>query len=150
MFFKKSKAVVAGILTAAMATNALAASVMTASAAGTRTKPEAFGDSTYAERFLSLYDDVVTKGTANGYMSESGVPYHAVEEVIIEAPDYGHETTSEAMSYLVWAAAMHDNLATKTGKGSAGDLSKAWKTMETMIPDVQDNFWTAGSVSAQY
>ena len=150
MFFKKSKAVVAGILTAAMATNALAASVMTASAAGKRTKPEAFGDSTYAERFLSLYDDVVTKGTANGYMSESGVPYHAVEEVIIEAPDYGHETTSEAMSYLVWAAAMHDNIATKTGKGSAGDLAKAWKTMETMIPDVQDNFWTAGSVSAQY
>ena len=150
MLLKKSKAVVAGILTAAMATNALAASFITASAAGTRTKEEKYGDSTYAERFLSLYDDVVTNGTANGYMSKDGVPYHAVEEVIIEAPDYGHETTSEAMSYLVWAAAMHDNLAKKTGKGSAGDLGKAWKTMETMIPDVQDNFWTAGKVSAQY
>ena len=40
MHFKKSKAVVAGILTAAMATNALAASFITASAAGTRTKAE--------------------------------------------------------------------------------------------------------------
>jgi hypothetical protein len=150
MLSKKSKAVVAGIMTAAMATNALAASFMTASAAGTRTKAEKYGDDTYANRFLSLYDDVVTNGTANGYMSKDGVPYHAVEEVIIEAPDYGHETTSEAMSYLVWAAAMHDNLAKKTGKGSAGDLAKAWKTMETMIPDVQDNFWSGGTVSAQY
>lgn len=152
MLLKKSKAVIAGILTAAMATNALAASVITASAAGTRTKPEAFGESTYAERFLSLYDDVVTHGQENGYLSKNdggsgsfGIPFHAVEEVIIEAPDYGHETTSEAMSYLVWVAAMHDNLSE-----NKGDLAKAWKTMEVMIPDVQDNFWTAGSVSAQY
>jgi hypothetical protein len=157
MLLKKSKAVIAGILTAAMATNALAASMITASAAGSRTKEEAFGDSTYAERFLSLYDDVVTKGQENGYLSKNdggtgsfGIPYHAKEEFIIEAPDYGHETTSEAMSYLVWVAAMHDNLATKTGKGSAGDLAKAWKTLEVMIPDIQDNFWGAGQVSAQY
>ncbi len=157
MLLKKSKAVIAGILTAAMATNALAAGVITANAAGTRTKKEAFGDSTYAERFLSLYDDVVTNGVENGYLSSKnsgqggfGVPFHAAEEFIIEAPDYGHETTSEAMSYLVWVAAMHDNLATKTGKGSAGDLAKAWSTLEVLVPDVQDNFWTAGSVSAQY
>ncbi|MCR5718140.1 MAG: cellulose 1,4-beta-cellobiosidase [Oscillospiraceae bacterium] len=157
MLMKKSKAVISGILTAAMAANALTAGVIGASAAGTRTKEEAFGDSTYAERFLSLYDDVVTHGQENGYLSKNdggagsfGIPYHAVEEVIIEAPDYGHETTSEAMSYLVWVAAMHDKLATETGKGSAGDLAKAWKTMEVMIPDVQDNFWTAGKVSAQY
>ena len=157
MLLKKSKAVIAGILTAAMATNALAASMISASAAGSRTKDEAFGDSTYAERFLSLYDDVVTHGQENGYLSKNdggagsfGIPYHAKEEFIIEAPDYGHETTSEAMSYLVWVAAMHDNLATKTGKGTSGDLAKAWKTLEVMIPDVQDNFWGAGQVSAQY
>jgi len=158
MLLKKSKAVIAGILTAAMATNALAASVITASAAGTRTKEEAYGDSTYAERFQSFYDDVVTHGQENGYLSKNdggagsfGIPYHAVEEVIIEAPDYGHETTSEAMSYLVWIAAMHDNIAKNHGVGTYdNDLAKAWKTMEVMIPDVQDNFWTAGSVSAQY
>ena len=163
MHFKKSKAVIAAILTAAMAANALTATI-SASAAGTRTKAEAFGDSTYAERFLSLYDDVVTHGQDNGYLSKNtgggdsfGLPFHAVEEVIIEAPDYGHETTSEAMSYLVWVAAMRDNIAknhadqVSTGNVQyTGDLAKAWKTLEVMVPTVQDNFWTAGQVSAQY
>ncbi|MDE5738514.1 MAG: cellulose 1,4-beta-cellobiosidase, partial [Oscillospiraceae bacterium] len=162
MLFKKSKAILAGILSAAMVTTSMATTV--ASAAGTRTKPEAFGDDTYAARFLSLYDDVITNGQANGYLSSNtgggdsfGIPYHAVEEVIVEAPDYGHETTSEAMSYLVWAAAMRDNIAknhadqVKTGNVEyTADLAKAWKTMEVMVPDVQDNFWTAGSVSSQY
>ncbi len=161
MLFKKSKAVVAAVLSAAMATNAMVATV--ASAAGTRTKAEAFGDDTYAARFLSLYDDVVTNGVENGYLSQNGasgsafgIPFHAVEEVIIEAPDYGHETTSEAMSYLVWVAAMRDNIAqnhadqVKTGSvQNTNDLAKAWATMEYMIPTVQDNFW-GGSVSAQY
>ena len=155
MHFKKSKAVLAAIMAAAMTASAMTATI-SASAATRRTKAEAFGDSTYAERYLSYYDDVVTNGQQNGYLSKNtngssfGIPFHAREEVIIEAPDYGHETTSEAMSYLVWAAAMHDNLAKKTGKGSAGDLAEAWKTMETMIPDVQDNFWSGGTVSAQY
>ncbi len=161
MLFKKSKAVIAAALSAMMVANAMVATV--ASAAGTRTKEEAFGDSTYAERFLSLYDDVVTKGQENGYLSKNGasgsafgIPYHAVEEVIIEAPDYGHETTSEAMSYLVWVAAMRDNIAANhsdqvgTSVTNTNDLAKAWATMENMIPTVQDNFWGASSVSAQY
>ena len=156
MLLKKSKAVIAAVLSAAMATNAMVATI-SASAAGTRTKAEAFGDSTYAERFLSLYDDVITNGQTNGYLSKEGIPYHAVEEVIIEAPDYGHETTSEAMSYLVWTAAMRDNIAknhadqVSTGNVTyTQELSKAWTTMENMIPDVQDNFWSSSSVSAQY
>lgn len=146
MLFKKSKAVVAAVLSVAMAANAMIAT-MGASAAGTRTKPEAFGDSTYAERFLSLYDDVVTKGQTNGYLSSEGIPYHAVEEVIIEAPDYGHETTSEAMSYIVWIAAMRDNIAANhqdqvgTSVTNTGELSKAWKVMENMIPTEQGTFW---------
>ncbi len=161
MLFKKSKAIIAAALSAAMVTNAMVATV--ASAAGTRTKPEAFGDDTYAERFLSLYDDVMTNGVQNGYMSQNGasssafgIPYHAVEEVIIEAPDYGHETTSEAMSYLVWMAAMRDNIAKNhadlVDEGNleyTADLAKAWATMEYMIPKTQDNFW-GGQVSAQY
>ncbi len=161
MLFKKSKAIIAAALSAAMVTNAMVATV--ASAAGPRSKPEAFGDDTYAERFLSLYDDVVTNGVQNGYLSENGasansfgIPFHAVEEVIIEAPDYGHETTSEAMSYLVWVAAMRDNIAKnhadKVDEGNltyTADLAKAWATMENMIPTIQDNFW-GGEVSAQY
>ncbi len=161
MLFKKSKAIIAAALSAAVVSNVMVATV--ASAAGTRTKPEAFGEDTYAERFLSLYDDVVTNGVENGYLSKNGssssafgIPFHAVEEVIIEAPDYGHETTSEAMSYLVWVAAMRDNIAKNmTDQVDEGDLqytadlAKAWATMENMIPTVQDNFW-GGQVSAQY
>ncbi|MBR7084578.1 MAG: cellulose 1,4-beta-cellobiosidase, partial [Oscillospiraceae bacterium] len=108
MLLKKSKAVVAAILATATLTSTMAATVANAATnvggtPGNRTKPNAFGESTYAERFLSLYDDVVTNGQQNGYLSSNdggagsfGIPYHAVEEVIIEAPDYGHETTSEA------------------------------------------------------
>ncbi len=169
MLFKKSKAVIAAVLSAATLTSTMAATVAHAGTnvggtPGARTKAEAFGDDTYAARFLSLYDDVVTNGQANGYLSSNdggagsfGIPYHAVEEVIIEAPDYGHETTSEAMSYLVWAAAMRDNIAknhadqVKTGNVQyTNDLAKAWKTMEVMIPDVQTGFWTRSDVSAQY
>ena len=161
MLPKKMKAAVASILTVAMTTNVFAATVVPASAAGTRTKANTYGDSTYAQRFMSLYDDVITNGQKNGYLSQNnggsgsfGIPYHSREEVIIEAPDYGHETTSEAMSYLVWVAAMHDNIVKNSGENfsgaSANDLQKAWKTMEVMIPDVQDNFWQSSSVSAQY
>ncbi len=100
------KTLTAGVMAAAMTASSVLP--VAASAAGTRTKEEKFGDSTYAERFLSLYDDVVTNGQENGYLSKNnvasggfGIPYHAVETMIIEAPDYGHETTSEAMSYIV-------------------------------------------------
>jgi hypothetical protein len=159
MLPKKTKAVVASILTAAMTTNVIAATVVPASAA--RTKANKYGDSTYAERFMSMYDDVITNGQTNGYLSKNGassnsfgIPYHSREELIVEAPDYGHETTSEAMSYLVWVAAMHDNIVKNSGKSFSGastnDLAKAWKTMENMIPDVQDSFWQASSVSSQY
>ena len=111
MQFKKNRALLAAVLAAAMASSALM--TCTASAAGSRKEEEAYGDETYAQRFLSLYDDVVTNGQENGYLSSKntvsggfGIPYHAVEELIVEAPDYGHETTSEAMSYIVWIAAM--------------------------------------------
>ena len=170
MQFKKNKTVLAAILAAAMTCSAIVPTA--ASAAGTRTKAEAYGDTTYAARFMSLYDDVITNGVQNGYMSSTstvsgglGVPYHSVETLCIEAPDYGHETTSEAMSYLVWLGAMRDNLVNKAKNGevtlkgtkdasteSIGDLAKAWLTMEAaMIPDTQQNFMSKGSsLSATY
>ena len=142
MVFKKYKAVLAAALSVAVVSSTMLP--LAASAAGTRTKDEAYGDETYAQRFLSLYDDVVTKGQENGYLSKTntasggfGVPYHAVETCIVEAPDYGHETTSEAMSYIVWMAAMRDNIAKNSGSEYGAtytnDLAKAWKTMEVMI-----------------
>ena len=138
MQFKKNRAILSAVLAAGMASSALM-SVTASAAAGSRKKAEAFGDKTYAERFMSLYDDVYTKGTENGYRNKDGVPYHSVEELICEAPDYGHETTSEAMSYIVWIAAMHDNLV-KDGvvSGASGsDLSKAWDTLEALIPSAE-------------
>ncbi|SDA09288.1 Glycosyl hydrolase family 48 [Ruminococcus sp. YE71] len=161
MVSKKIKAAVASVLTAAMAANVVSAAIPASAATSQRTKANQYGEDTYAQRFMSLYYDVVTQGQQNGYMSSNnggansfGIPYHSKEEVIIEAPDYGHETTSEAMSYLVWVAAMHDNIVKNSGQTfsgqSVGDLAKAWKTMEVMIPDTQDSFWAASSVSAQY
>ena len=151
------KTLTAGVMAAAMTASSVLP--VAASAAGTRTKEEKFGDSTYAERFLSLYDDVITNGQENGYLSKNnvasggfGIPYHAVETMIIEAPDYGHETTSEAMSYIVWMAAMRDAIAASgkvEGATNTNDLAKAWKTMEAMIPTEQPNYWNQGGLSAR-
>ena len=151
------KTLTAGVMAAAMTASSVLP--VAASAAGTRTKEEKFGDSTYAERFLSLYDDVVTNGQENGYLSKNnvasggfGIPYHAVETMIIEAPDYGHETTSEAMSYIVWMAAMRDAIAASgkvEGATNTNDLAKAWKTMEAMIPTEQPNYWNQNGLSAR-
>ena len=38
----------------------------------------------------------------NGYFGAGGVPYHCIETLTVEALDYGHESTSEAVSYCVW------------------------------------------------
>jgi hypothetical protein len=175
MQFKKNRAILAAVVAAAMATSALMSVTASAHEAvakkpavgttGDRTKEEKYGTDTYADRFMSMYDDVITHGDENGYLSKTnkgaggfGVPYHSVEELICEAPDYGHETTSEAMSYIVWVAAMHDNLANKPenkGKyGSTGDLAKAWSTLEALIPEKtqQKGFAaksTSGELSAQ-
>ncbi|GGV27410.1 cellulose 1,4-beta-cellobiosidase [Streptomyces longisporoflavus] len=87
---------------------------------------------TYDARFLDLYGKITNP--ANGYFSPEGVPYHSVETLIVEAPDHGHQTTSEAYSYLLWLQAMY-------GKVS-GDWSKfngAWEIMEKyMIPTHAD------------
>lgn len=169
MLFKKNKAVIASVLAGAMALQMVAATGISASAKvdpldhrdGCDTTVEnKYGDSTYADRFMSLYDDVITNGVKNGYMSKEntisgglGIPYHAAEEVNVEAPDYGHETTSEAMSYLVWVAAMHDNIVKNAANfkhegnysGEEKDLAKAWKTLEVMIPSYQPSFMRKAS-----
>ena len=144
MISKKNKALVASVLAAGMTATAVTPAFAGA-AKITANKYAAESNSSYAKMFESLYDDVVTNGEDNGYLSPQynsgskdtsfGIPYHAVETMVVEAPDYGHETTSEAMSYIVWAASMHDVLATKgIINGSAGDLDKAWNTLEAMIP----------------
>ncbi|MGW7309892.1 glycoside hydrolase family 48 protein [Streptomyces sp. NPDC054835] len=89
-------------------------------------------DSTYEARFLDLYGKITNP--ANGYFSPEGIPYHSVETLIVEAPDQGHETTSEAYSYLVWLQAMYGKI---TGDWSA--FNGAWDTLERyMIPTHAD------------
>ena len=139
MISKKTKALASGVLAAAMSATAVLPSF--ASAAENKYATENGANESYAKMFESLYDDVVTNGQANGYLSKQtngsgfGIPYHSKETFIVEAPDYGHETTSEAMSYIVWMAAMHDVLVKNNViEGSTGDIAKAWNTMEAMIP----------------
>ncbi|MDE5854766.1 MAG: cellulose 1,4-beta-cellobiosidase, partial [Ruminococcus sp.] len=138
MISKKNKALTAGILAAAMSATAI---VPTFASAATQWATENDANKSYASMFESLYADVITNGEANGYLSSKkngnsfGIPYHSVETLCVEAPDYGHETTSEAMSYMAWITAMHDVLAEKgVISDSNRDLEKGWRTVEAIIP----------------
>ncbi|GAA3210646.1 hypothetical protein GCM10020256_08900 [Streptomyces thermocoprophilus] len=87
---------------------------------------------TYDARFLELYGKITNP--ANGYFSPEGIPYHSVETLIVEAPDHGHETTSEAYSYLLWLQAMYGKVT-----GDWSKFNEAWTIMENyMIPTHAD------------
>ncbi|WP_329369234.1 cellulose binding domain-containing protein [Streptomyces sp. NBC_00669] len=96
------------------------------------TATEIGATSDYDARFLSLYGKITDP--ASGYFSPEGIPYHSVETLIVEAPDYGHETTSEAYSYMIWLQAMYGQVTQDWSKFNA-----AWATMEKyMIPTHAD------------
>ena len=83
----------------------------------------------YDQWFLNLYDDITNP--SNGYFSPLGIPYHSVEELIVEAPDYGHETTSETYSYWLWLTADYGRVS-----GDWTEFNNAWSNMQTyMIPN---------------
>ncbi len=86
----------------------------------------------HTSRFLQHYANL--HNPANGYFSTNGIPYHSVETLICEAPDYGHETTSEAYSYYFLLEGMYGRLT-----GDWSRLAAAWTNMETyMIPTHAD------------
>jgi hypothetical protein len=88
--------------------------------------------SIYEQRFLELYDDIYDKD--NGYFNDQGIPYHSVETLMVEAPDQGHESTSETASYLLWLQAMKGRI-TKDYSG----VESAWDTIEKYyIPTSED------------
>ncbi|GHO56672.1 glycoside hydrolase family 48 protein [Ktedonobacter robiniae] len=103
--------------------------------------------STYTQRFLTLYGEI--KNPANGYFSPLGIPYHSVETLIVEAPDYGHETTSEAFSFWIWLEATYGEVT-----GNWQPFTSAWATMDKyMIPSHADQSTNSGynaSSPAQY
>ncbi len=163
MISKKNKALVAGVLAAASAVSAVLP--VMGSAAENTYATENKANESYASMFASLYDDVITNGQTNGYLSKNtngssfGIPYHSVETLCIEAPDYGHETTSEAMSYIVWVAAMHDALVANNKISGSSDIQKAWKTLEAIIPGwseasgrnndvLYETFWTQNQIQS--
>jgi hypothetical protein len=106
--------------------------VFTASATGyspaSVTVTEAAATSGYDQWFLNLYDTITNP--ANGYFSPKGIPYHSVETLIVEAPDYGHETVSETYSYYIWLTADYGRVT-----GNWTPFNNAWTNLETyMIP----------------
>ncbi len=85
------------------------------------------------DRFYALWYDL--HAPTNGYFSQNDIPYHSIETFMVEAPDYGHLTTSEAFSYWIWLEAM---FAEKTGDLST--INYAFEVMERFaIPKVQSN-----------
>jgi hypothetical protein len=107
----------------------------TGQTAATITATESDDDqSAYAERFLELYNKI--KAPANGYFSSHNppIPYHSVETLIVEAPDYGHVTTSEAYSYWIWLEAQYGQATADWSR-----FNQAWTSMEThIIPTAAD------------
>lgn len=86
----------------------------------------------YKQRFLELWEEL--HDPANGYFSSHGIPYHSIETMIVEAPDYGHVTTSEAMSYYLWLEALYGKFT-----GDFSYFEKAWDILEKyMIPSEED------------
>jgi hypothetical protein len=121
------------VTVAAASTKAGHHSTITASAAGlgsaavaVTAAPAATG---YDQWFLNLYNQMTN--TANGYFSPQGIPYHSVEQLIVEAPDYGHETTSETFSYWLWLTADFGRVA-----GDWTAFNNAWNvTMQYDVPN---------------
>ncbi len=83
----------------------------------------------YEAEFLDQYEKI--KDPANGYFREFDgllVPYHSVETLIVEAPDHGHATTSEAYSYYLWLEATYGRVT-----GDWEPFNAAWASMEAFI-----------------
>ncbi|BCB83287.1 glycoside hydrolase family 48 protein [Phytohabitans suffuscus] len=80
----------------------------------------------YGQEFLELYNKI--KAPASGYFSPEGIPYHSVETLLVEAPDHGHETTSEAFSYWLSLEAMYGRAT-----GNWAPFNNAWNVMDRYI-----------------
>lgn len=86
----------------------------------------AAGREGYQHRFLALWREL--HEPSRGYFSPDGVPYHAVETLIVDGPDHGHQTTSETFSYWLWLEAMYGGVT-----GDWAPLRRAWSKMEEAI-----------------
>lgn len=117
------------------ATINLTASGWTSAAVPANESDDDVAGGTYVQRFLEQYQ----KLHSAGYFSPEGVPYHAIETLVVEAPDHGHETTSEAFSYWIWLEANYGRV-----KQDWAPFNKAWDTMEKYIIPTHANQTTGG------
>ena len=86
----------------------------------------------YGQKFLDQYNKI--KASASGYFSSAGVPYHSVETLMVEAPDHGHQSTSEAFSYWMWLEATYGRVT-----GDWAPFNNAWAVAEkSIIPNSTD------------
>ncbi|MDG4765687.1 glycoside hydrolase family 48 protein [Solwaraspora sp. WMMD406] len=100
------------------------------------------GDNEYIERFLEQYGKIKN----SGYFSPEGVPYHSIETLIVEAPDHGHETTSEAFSFWIWLEANYGRVTENWAP-----FNNAWTVMEQyIIPGTADQPTAGVAGTAQY
>jgi hypothetical protein len=100
------------------------------------------GDNVYVKRFLDQYGKLKN----SGYFSPEGVPYHSIETLIVEAPDHGHETTSEAFSFWIWLEAQYGRVTQNWAP-----FNNAWTVMEKYIIPAHADQPTAGAAgTAQY
>src|SRR3954451_19151015 len=108
-------------------------SIANAAASGSATgAAAAAATDEYAQKFLDQYNKM--KSSASGYFSPAGVPYHSVETLMVEAPDHGHQTTSEAFSYWMWLEATYGRVT-----GDWAPFNNAWAVAEkSIIPQTID------------
>lgn len=113
---------------------------------GTATIPGS--ESIYKSRFNAIY--TLLKDSDSGYFGPPTgsnafkIPYHSIEKLVVEAPDWGHETVSETASFYLkleaWKAALSGDLT-----GFAG----AWDCIEKYyIPSSAAQPWDAYTANA--
>jgi len=117
------------------ATVSLSASGWTAASVTATESDDDVAGGVYVQRFLEQYNKIHN----SGYFSSEGVPYHAIETLVVEAPDWGHETTSEAFSFWLWLEAQYGRV-----KQDWAPFNKAWDTMEKYIIPTHANQTSGG------
>eukprot|EP00833_Pecoramyces_ruminatium_P009156 jgi/Orpsp1_1/1183188/evm.model.c7180000084214.1 len=81
------------------------------------------------ERFIEHYKAMCNGGNWDTqYFSKDKVPYHSIETLMVEAPDYGHESVSETYSFWIWLEAVNGKIT-----GDYSSVSKAWDYLEKHI-----------------
>jgi hypothetical protein len=60
------------------------------------------------KRFIILWKNI--HDPKNGYFSDSGIPYHSIEKFIIDSVDYGHHSTSETITMVLWLDILYAKL----------------------------------------